>query len=193
MKKVTDEMKVLVGACAVQLTFGYKPLKLASFPKIILYPSQYYSKYTKRTHKGEVNIKGAIVLSWEDFLHGYKIPDDGINLGIHEMAHAIKLEDAIQDEEYAFMDHDSIIEFHKISTKEFNRIRRGEKSFIRSYAGTNREEFFAVCTEQFFEQPFEFKEQLPELYEALKNLLNQDPTKYLKNPGSEASNLQEEN
>ncbi|HXA00593.1 MAG TPA: zinc-dependent peptidase [Cytophagaceae bacterium] len=175
MPEVTEEMKTLVGACAVQITFGYKPLKLSNFPQIILYPSQYYSRYTKKNHRGEVNANGIIVLSWEHFLKGYKIPNDGFNLGLHEMAHALKLEDAISQEEFAFIDHDDLNDFYKKSTVEFKKIRLGEKSFIRKYAAINREEFFAVCIEQFFEQPAEFKEALPELYLSLCQLLKQDP------------------
>jgi Mlc titration factor MtfA (ptsG expression regulator) len=175
MPEVTEEMKTLIGACAVQITFGYKPLKLSNFPQILLYPSQYYSRYTKKNHKGEVNANGIIVLSWEHFLKGYKIPDDGYNLGLHEMAHALKLEDAISQEEFAFIDHDDLTDFYKKSTEEFNRIRAGKKSFIREYAAMNREEFFAVCVEQFFEQPTEFRQALPELYTSLSQLLRQDP------------------
>jgi len=175
MTEVTEEMKTLIGACAVQITFGYKPLKLSNFPQIILYPSQYYSRYTKKNHKGEVNSNGIIVLSWEHFLKGYKMPHDGFNLGLHEMAHALKMEDAFSREEFAFIDHDDLTDFYKKSTAEYKRIRLGETSFIRKYAAMNREEFFAVCVEQFFEQPAEFKIALPELYHSLSHLLKQDP------------------
>lgn len=180
MPEVTDEMKVLIGACAVQITFGYKPLKFAHFDKIILYPSKYYSHFSKRNHKGEVNPNGMIVLSWEHFLSGYNIPDDGFNLGLHEMAHALRLEDAIQDGEYAFLDNKSLSRWHRASLKEIRKIRRGKGKFLRRYAATNAEEFFAVCIEQFFEQPHEFKQALPDLYEALSELLKQDPTTFYK-------------
>jgi MtfA peptidase len=175
MPEVTEEMKTLIGACAVQITFGYKPLKLSNFPQILLYPSQYYSRYTKKNHTGEVNANGIIVLSWEHFLKGYKVPDDGFNLGLHEMAHALKLEDAFSQEEFAFIDHDDLTDFYKKGSSEYNKIRLGQKSFIREYAAMNREEFFAVCVEQFFEQPTEFKNALPELYTSLSHLLKQDP------------------
>lgn len=55
------------------------------------------------------------------------------------------------------------------------RIKQKENTFLRPYAGTNREEFFAVCVEQFFEQPEESKENCPERYFTLANLLKQDP------------------
>ncbi|HEX8545376.1 MAG TPA: zinc-dependent peptidase [Cytophagaceae bacterium] len=175
MEKVTEQMKVLVSASAVQLTFGFKPLKFSNFNKIILYPEQYISTHTGKKHRGEVNSNGIIVLSWQDFLKGYKSPHDGFNVGLHEMAHALQVSDAFSSEEYAFMEEDSLRLWHRVSGKEYNRIRKGEQSFLRKYAGKSLPEFFAVCVEHFFEQPEVFKAKLPDLYKALSNLLKQDP------------------
>jgi Mlc titration factor MtfA (ptsG expression regulator) len=172
---ITDEMRVLIGACAVQVTFGFQPLQLTSFNRIVLFPSAYYSRHTKRRHRGEVNTAGIIVFSWEDFLKGYQIDDDGYNTGLHEMAHAVKLEDIISRREYDFLDERVLYHWNRLSIVEMERIRKGENTFLRAYAGTNKEEFFAVCVEQFFEQPEAFVRELPELYETLAQLLNQDP------------------
>jgi Mlc titration factor MtfA (ptsG expression regulator) len=173
--EITDEMKIMVGASAVQITFGFEPLQLASFDKIILYPKAYYSKYTKGKNKGEVNSAGIIVFSWEDFLKGYQISTDGYNVGLHEMAHAIKIEDFTPTSECAFLDETILMHWQNLTNVEMRKIRNGENNFLRSYAGTNREEFFAVCVEQFFEQAEEFQKYHPELYFTLAELLNQDP------------------
>lgn len=176
MPSITEEMKILVGASAVQLTFGYSPLKFPRFSKIILFPGSFYSKGSARVRIGEVNpYAEAIVLSWKDFIKGYKIETDGRNVGLHEMAHALKLEDATMDEEYAFLDDDELKNFYEISQEEFAKIKRGEPSFLRAYAGTNMEEFFAVSVEYFFEQPEEFRKQLPDIYASLSRLLHQNP------------------
>jgi Mlc titration factor MtfA (ptsG expression regulator) len=180
MPLVTDEMQVLIGACAVQITFGYKPISFSHFNKIILYPTKYQSDASGRMHRGEVNPNGVIILSWEDFLRGYKIPNDGLNLGLHEMAHALRLEDAVPSEDYAFMNNDSLRKWHKVCMREMKKVRYGHRSFLRKYAGTDPEEFFAVCIEKFFEQPYEFKRELPEVFNALVQLLNQDPTKFYR-------------
>ena len=53
------------------------------------------------------------------------------------------------------------------------------KSYLRGYAFSNIQEFWAVSIEAFFENPKELKYYLPDLYRALCNVLNQDPaTKY---------------
>ena len=51
-----------------------------------------------------------------------------------------------------------------------------DQHFLRKYALTNKEEFFAVAVENFFERPAAFKTALPELYSILAKLLKQDPT-----------------
>ena len=52
--------------------------------------------------------------------------------------------------------------------------------FRSPYAGANEYEFFAVALEYFFEKPTEFKSALPDLYDTLKKLLNQDPISLYK-------------
>ena len=42
------------------------------------------------------------------------------------------------------------------------------------YAGTNEAEFFAVCTEVFFEDPVRMQSERPGLYQALARFYNQD-------------------
>src|SRR5688572_446284 len=93
INEVTIEAKVLIAASAVQLTFGLPNIYLQHFDKILIYPNEYYSSVTKQYHKGEVNPRfGIIVLSWNNFVEGYIKPVDSVNLGLHEMAHALRLQ-----------------------------------------------------------------------------------------------------
>ncbi len=174
---VTDRMKVLIAATIAQIGFGFEFITFEDFDKIIIFPKAYYSKHTGRYHKGEVNAAGVIVLSWADFLEGYQIADDGFNVGLHEIAHALRLEDALPGNEYHFLKETDLAVWNAVAETEYDNIRTGKPSFIRSYAGTNRQEFFAVCIEQFFEQPQEFYDALPQLYKAMARLIKQNPLK----------------
>jgi Mlc titration factor MtfA (ptsG expression regulator) len=174
--EVSLEAKVLIGACAVQLTFGLPGVYLSHFNKILVYPDDYYSSLTKHFHKGEVNPAfGIIVLSWKSFVDGYIHPTDSVNLGLHEMAHALRLENIIHNEEYHFFDPALIDQLdsyaHAICLGQFT-----ESPFFRNYACVNTHEFFAVAVENFFERPVQFKAALPALYSILAQLLNQDPS-----------------
>lgn len=177
-EKVTDEMKVLISASAVQLTFGLPGVYLSHFSKILIYSTDYYSSITKRYHKGEVNPAfGVIVLSWKSFVMGYLQPDDqASNLGLHEMAHALRLENIIRNEEYHFFDEELIEQFDEFGKRVCDEEDHSDLRFFRPYACTNNQEFFAVAIENFFTRPVEFERELPQLYSILTKLLNQNPT-----------------
>jgi len=174
--KVTDEMKVLISACAVQLTFGFPKVMLSHFKRILVYPDDYYSTINRQYHKGEVNPRlQAIVLSWRHFVQGYIEDTSGRNLGLHEMAHALKLENRIFNGEADFLNKDILDEWHVLAKEEIDGIRSGESRMFRDYAGTNQDEFFAIAVENFFERPEQFKELMPKLYLLMTKLLRQSP------------------
>ncbi|MEO9966295.1 MAG: zinc-dependent peptidase [Reichenbachiella sp.] len=173
---VTEEMKVLIAACAVQLTFGYPKIFLSHFKRILVYPDNYYSTINKTYHKGEVNPRmQAIVLSWKAFVEGYIDQEDGRNLGLHEMAHALRLENLILNAEYNFLDAEVLESWQRLADEEMINIANGQSSMFRDYAGTDPDEFFSVAIENFFERPEKFKGLMPNLYGILVLLLKQDP------------------
>ena len=172
--EVTDEMKVLISASAVQLTFGLKRFRLQNLDNIHVYPKSFYFGLDKREFKGATSQGGNMYLSWEDFKDGYLDPNDRYNLGLHEMSHALKL-DVLMSSRFDAHFGSYLDEWLEISTKEFERMKHGSPSFLRSYAKTNKHEFFAVCVEHFFECPEEFRKALPDVYNHLVILLNQNP------------------
>ena len=181
---VSDEMKTLIAGAAIQLSFGFKHLNFTHFSKILIYPDHYYSHITRQRHEGEVNPKGLIVLSWKAFEKGYKDSSDGRNLALHEMAHALRLENSIYNREYEFISFEDLRQFDALAHEEIQRIKKGEKSFFRSYGATNIHEFFAVAVENFFERPRFFLEEKPAIYMALSKLLKQDPVQLFQRKAS---------
>jgi len=173
--EVTDEMKALISSAAVQLTFGLPKISLKYFDKIIIYPDDYYSVINRQHHKGEVNPRfKAIVVSWRAFVEGFANPHNGINLGLHEMAHALKLENIIQNGQHHFFDLVDYKKWQTLAAAEMAKIRRGEASLFREYASVDEDEFFAVGMEIYFEQPHRLNEYHPALYKSISNLLRQD-------------------
>ncbi len=182
--EVTDEMKALISATAVQLTFGLADITLKHFDKILIYPNDYYSTINRQYHKGEVNPRyKSIVLSWHHFVEGFANPTDGLNLGLHEMAHALKLENLIKNEEYAFFNQVELEKWQALAKAEMSKIKSGGETIYRQYASVNEDEFFAVSIELYFEQPHKLFDYSPALYKTLSNLLRQDVKElYDKNP-----------
>lgn len=175
LEKITDEMKVLIGSKAIQITFGHPSVYFEHFWRILVYQDSYYSQISRQYHKGEVNAGGFIILSWKSFIEGMADHDSGINLGLHELAHALHIENAITNNEYNFLNEKKLSAFHEMAYAEMERIKKGDGVFFRDYAATNIHEFFAVMVENFFERPSEFKSYNPALYALSTHLLQQDP------------------
>jgi Mlc titration factor MtfA (ptsG expression regulator) len=108
-------------------------------------------------------------------VQGYLNPYDGRNLGLHEMAHALKISDATSHPGFDFFDRQAFHDFVFYAREEMQLIVNGDASFFRQYASSNDHEFFAVAIENFFERPLEFSDFHPQMYTSLARLLNQDP------------------
>jgi Mlc titration factor MtfA (ptsG expression regulator) len=174
---VAEEMKVMIGACAAQLLLGFpEDLVLKHFGTIVVFPESYRSATSGRLHQGEVRPQsGVIIISWQDFLHGYAHTRDAHNVGLHEMAHALWFENKVRNGEHDFLHPELLQDWIDHADAEIERIRNGKSRLLRSYAGINQAEFFAVAVEYFFERPTDFKADLPELYATLSTMLRQDP------------------
>ena len=177
MDEVTDEMKALIAAAAIQLMNGLPKIYFSHFKDIMVFPDKYYSNQTEKYHHGEVNPRGYIALSWKNFAEGYMDHEDGRNLGLHEMSHALRLENGIRNEEYGFLDDEVLAIWTDLCYREIEKMNNGESEFFRDYAATNSQEFFAVAVENFFERPKELKNWHPKMYDTLAKMLNQDPLK----------------
>ena len=176
---ITNTMKVLLSASIVQLTFGLNNYSIPHFHTFIIYPAVYTSPYTGLLHRGETSIKGYVVLSWQHFIEGYANSKDKLNLGLHELAHALDLSRIVKQSDPDFYEY--FLKWQASSTEVFNEVNSIENHFLRKYAGTDEHEFFSVCVEHFFEDSQGFKYTLPDLYQHLTMLLRQDPSMLGKN------------
>jgi len=175
--KLTRAMKAIISCAAAQLLLFLPSKGLSFYKRIIVYPDYYNSRITNRRHKGEVNPGlRTIVFSWRGIAEGLKQESDGINLLLHEFAHALWLEHKLVDS-YEILDTEGIEQFEKYATSEMANLAANEQHFFRRYAFDNMEEFFAVAVENFFERPALFQQAQPQLYLILVRLFKQDPVK----------------
>lgn len=171
-----EHMGLLISAAAIQLTFGLQHYLMDHFTTIYVLKNDYHFGLFNVPFQGHVNDDG-IYLSWNNFLRSFADYTDGDNLGLHEMAHALSYVNftAHDGEDDGFIQR--FWRFSETGKPVFERLQAGEITLLGSYAATNYQEFWAVCVENFFERPLSFKIQLPELYEAMCNVLNQDMLK----------------
>ena len=172
---VTEKMKILISSTAIMITFGMSRYLYSEFDTIIIYPKDYFSQIMKQQHKGETNPKyRTIVFSWNDFMEGIKVENDNLNLGVHELTHALH---------FTFMKKKSMtaINFMKkfkklLAVLKDRKLQRKivASGYLRQYGFENKYEFLAVLVEHFFETPEEFNEKLPEIYKLVSEMLNLD-------------------
>lgn len=177
---ITDEMKVLIASTAVMLTFGFRDFYIGLISKIVIYPNKFYSNTNKDYHKGEFNPKlKALVLSWEDFKAGFSDEKDNLNLGIHELTHAIHINSMKERDVSSTIFSDTFKELSTLlSSDESLRNTLFTSDYFRKYAYKNQFEFLAVAIEHFIETPQEFRAQFPEVYSKIKQMLNFNVANY---------------
>ena len=124
------------------------------------------------------------MISWQSFVEGFRDEHDGVNLGIHEIAHALKLANQIDTDGEKEFDAQAWMEYKSQIPTEMEKVKTGQDSFFRESAGLNEHEFFAVVLESFFERPWEFFRAKQELYMALVRLMKQDPRVWANQEGS---------
>jgi Mlc titration factor MtfA (ptsG expression regulator) len=180
------EAKVHVAAAATQLAFGLPDFSFSHFDDVILYPAIFKIGEHSPLMKGATTPDGVIRISMKDFEDGYKNPNDKLNVGLHELGHALFMEflkqvsDEKSEEEQPEISVTHVVYPYFVESDKILKEGKQHTHFLREYAFANRHEFFAVCMEHFFEAPAEFKEKLPELFTVLTHLLNQDPGNFAK-------------
>ncbi|MBL0357047.1 MAG: zinc-dependent peptidase [Chitinophagaceae bacterium] len=169
------EMPILISASAVQISFGLEKYLLPNFSHIHIFPEAFIGVYpTLRLLEG--NVSGHTVnLSWKHFMDGYKYPLNGQNVGLHEFAHAYYYQYFETGEN---VERDFVATFPKFDecgNRAFQQEKLPGNDLYSDYALTNFQEFWAESVEIFFERPADMKRAYEDLYNAICQLLNQEP------------------
>ena len=167
------EMPILISATAIKLSFGLQSYLLQHFKFIHIFPAAFIGVSPfLRVLAGNVS-GSSIRISWEHFLEGYQFPDDGTNVGLHEMAHAYYFQnfETNQNTDSNFVKHFS--QFNNFGNKVFEQEKSPGNDFYSAYALNNFQEFWAESVELFFERPTQLKAAYPDLYESMTTILNQ--------------------
>ena len=147
-----DDVSTLVGASAVQVTFGLRNYPLAHFQNIYILADAYRMENDEELYVGHVTAEG-IYLSWKHFLYGYTDRMDNVNVAVHEMAHALLYNNFFA--QYG-MDKHFRLNYERFSITTgpiLAEVITQRRSYLRSYAFSNLHEFWAVSVEAFFVNP----------------------------------------
>jgi hypothetical protein len=190
---VTDEMRVTIAAHASLLLLNRPDHYYPRLHQVLVYPGPFVVERQRRDGiglvqddrqvlSGESWSHGQVVLSWPDVLEGAQVVDDGRNVAIHEFAHQLDQEKGHANGAPDLADFQRYPRWSRVLGQEYGalqeRLRIGEASVLDPYAATNPAEFFAVCSEVFFEQPGRMAAEHPALYGELSRFYRIDPRKW---------------
>jgi Mlc titration factor MtfA (ptsG expression regulator) len=194
---LTDEISVTISAQACLLLLGLPHNYYQNVLTIIVYPSTVVPPQRKPgffetslapvedVHPiiGQAFQQGPVIIIWDAALHGGRHPELGHNVIYHEFAHKLDMLDGAADGTPPLRDRAEYRDWVQTCSREYLRLKhdaeRGKKSFLNAYGAASEAEFFAVATEQFFDQPPLMIKHAPDLYRVLQEYYRQDPVKRL--------------
>lgn len=192
--ELTEEIRVTIAAQACVLLLHRDTDYYTELTSILVYPSGYTAREEFHLgggiwQAGDEDRLGhttpgmkAVVLAWDSARHGAADPDSGGNLILHEFAHQLDFENREVDGVPALNTPGEYVAWGRIMSAEFEALRDAQAAevptLLDTYGATNPAEFFAVCTEAFFERPKALRARHPALYAELRRFFRQDPVAY---------------
>ena len=191
---ITEEIKLTIVAIASLLLLNEREEYYPKLSSILVYPSTYVAKQTKRISNyvvqesevvrlGESWSRDRVVLSWSQIQYDTQHWQDGHNVILHEFAHQLDSESGIANGVPVLQHKSDYVTWAKVFAQEYqqliNNVERGRRTVMDSYGTTNPAEFFAVATETFFEKPKQMAQRHPALYHQLKCYYQLDPVAWI--------------
>jgi Mlc titration factor MtfA (ptsG expression regulator) len=162
--EITEVMRVMITGTSIQILFGRESYYLSCFDRINIIAANATDVNAFRKTK-------QIKICWEAFAEGYSSMTDGYNPGLKIMAMALSLE--YQFSKTGVFNRNTFKTFDKFKDQAEMYIQSG-KSKYKDYNQVDRDEYFGVAVEYFFERPEHFHKNQPAMYLALSKLLRQD-------------------
>lgn len=126
---------------------------------------------------GETLEQGPVVLAWADVEASGR--GEGYNVVAHECAHKLDMLSGEADGVpplHADMRTPEWVAVFAAAYEDLEaQLERGEEPWLDPYAAQDPAEFFAVCTEMFFDVPRDLRAEYPDVYAQLKRFFRQDP------------------
>lgn len=177
--RVTDAVRVTVGASAVRLVLELGIDRLESVRRVHVYPHSVpldggMAGGRVSGRPGDLTIE----LGWEQVLKGLEYPRDGYDVLVHEFAHVLDHDGGTYDGTprlRATQEYDvwaSVL--HRNFLDHWFR-EEAQSAVLRRHGALSQAEFFAVATEAFFEMPELLEKHLPDLHFKLRRFYGYDP------------------
>ncbi len=169
-RDVPADLKGIIAASAVQLTFGFEPqdsAMLGKFENFIVYPHPFISPQIQNIyHTSELfEPDGVLIFAADELTQGATQPQHFFNIGLYEIARAFQLEKK-----------DLVFPQLKLPETYTELANVGWGGF-EAAASLNhlQPDAFGIAVVNFFAFPEKMKQHMPDLFQLLQNLLRQNP------------------
>lgn len=184
---IDDTMRCIIAAHAAILVLGHDDDLYRNVTAVVVHrstimlrgqrrgPSPWVMTNAPQAVHGHTSARGPVFIAWNEVQRARRRPHRGMNVILHEFAHKIDASSGMLDGTPPLADSDKLEQWVDVCTAELEALRQQKGiPVLRSYAGKNPSEFFAVTTEAFFEQPLELRDASPRLYDLLHDFYRQD-------------------
>jgi len=185
--ELTDEIQVTIASQAALLALGLPDDVYRKVRTILVHPTTLVMRGEHSQVPGIVSNAdmavlglaehtGTVMVAWDSVLSDARRPGNGHNVVIHEFAHQLDMLDGTTDGTPPLATTEQFQRWVDVCTDAYRQVSAGHGGrSLRSYAGVNPGEFFAVATEAFFDDARELRREHRELYEVLSEYYRQDP------------------
>jgi len=186
---IHDEIKVIIAFYACLMRLGFDLGEKDDVSTVIVYPKHFIVNethssgginHTERSVLEGQSANGTVVISWQDIKYNIAQQQKD-NVIIHEFAHELDFEDGFADGT-PVLEGSSYRRWSEVFSNAYDTLheqsKKGKNSdkvtLLGVYALKNEAEFFAVCSERFFEAPKAFKVYFPDIYQELQHFYRLD-------------------
>ncbi|MCA9190177.1 MAG: zinc-dependent peptidase [Planctomycetales bacterium] len=186
--KLHDLHRVSIATQMAVMTLG---LALEYFDKvlsILVYPTAYVAPARENvggmvleyqsTRAGEAWAGGPVIVAWDELEQTIerRLPS---NVVIHEFAHQLDMQNGAHADGVPVLESVPFAErwlevMHRDRERLASLCSNRQPSILDCYGASNQAEFFAVCSETFFQAPYQLKLEWPEVYDLLSQFYNLD-------------------
>lgn len=162
MEKVPDDLKYMISACAVTITFGQENFLFKKFENIVVAPKPFPTpQYPEKFHASEIyEPDGVVLFSAEQLALGFMQSTQYYNIGLHEYAKVfIK---TYPQHSYPTLDESS--------WQILEQISGFSKDWITKWINLPDIEPLPVSIVHFFTYPERFQQGMPEVSEKYRQI-----------------------
>ena len=165
---VPEDIKGVVAANAVQLTFGLPDFLFPKFEKVVIYPKPFPSpQYPKKFHTSEIfEEDGVVLFAAEQLMKSFIQSDRFYNIGLHEYAKVFRA--SFPNLDYPELGEDI--------WEKLEQISGFSEEFVTKFINLEVISPGPVSIAHFFVFPDKFKRILPNIFDSYCQIFKLDPT-----------------